>query len=79
MIHPTFTWVSDCHTLVIALTQGQFKSCFRDAAVPNDNSEEAQWGRKLLREIDNERTKILKTNDKCIVQIVIRRYDDEPV
>ncbi len=76
---PTFAWYAEGQTLVVALTQAQFKACFRDAAVPNDNSEEATWGRKLLREIDTERTKRLQDNDKCIIQITIRRYDDEPV
>jgi len=76
---PTAFWHAESETLVVAMEQIQFTACLHNASIPTDDSEAATWGRKLLKDIYDKRLYLLADHPKCSIQLIVRKYDTEPV
>jgi hypothetical protein len=75
---PTCYFSHSENALCVILERKQLDS-LRAAHNPDDQSESAEEGRKLLAEIEAQRKIYLERNGRCHVRLIQRWYDGAPV
>lgn len=69
---PTFH--HEAGILSVCMTRAQINA-LRLAEIPTDNSPDAEWGRKVAKQLSDARTKYIKEFGACEIRCYPRLYD----
>lgn len=75
---PTYVFVPDTKILHVHLDNAQFEAV-KCANLPSDESEEAKYGRSLLREMRNLHDQYAWEFGSCEIRCYLRSYDGGPL